>query len=369
MNNNFSTEERNFLERDLDLKRCVQTLYNYSRELAQEERWKDHLDLVTALIPCFEYLKMDDWIARIFGRMAWSYLKLNNEPFARELLRFSAARDAWQGAANYYWASEHCLRSNQELLSQEFQKEFRRNCETLLGPSVANTIPDLDLAVRFYRELIEKEAASARFSASENQSDRGRYHELCARLTLDPNEFSEAADHYEAARLFSYAASCRTFYNITLAVKLNHEHHTKRILYERALHELTENTGSDNGIVKRILTQYLKVRIRCCDLIEHLDNLEGNIASVELIESDFKYLHTGVRGSNLMPQIVPLFKLAIEFPSLNAKRAWKELLEFFDGINTTICPLECSVAEALASKLDRVQPYLPSLTFLETPEE
>jgi hypothetical protein len=360
--------EYDFLCNAVGLGKHIQELYDRSRSFAQENQWQNHIAVAAVMIPCLHYLGLRSWLSRILGRMAWSYIRLGEESHARRALIISEAYDAWQAAANYYWSSEYSYRANKEKLWREFLDDFRRVCANRLGFDISGSPTDLELAVAFYEKLIEVEATQVGFRDANNQSDIGRYHELKARLTSEPVDFKTASEHYEEAGLHSYAAFCRAFFYICQAVKQKSSNLKKCDLYTRALGEATQGPIFVDQDIKEILIKYLEVQIACCDLINSLEALPHNLGNTREIERGYKKIHSLVVG---LPDDANthLTSLGARFLSLSRTNAWRKLIAFFNDIDTTVCPMEIEVAQDLANRLDDVQAFLPSLTFLATREE
>jgi len=364
-----SLVEYDFLCDAVGLRKHVQDLYDRSRSFAQENKWQSQLAAAALMIPCLHYLGLRVWLSRMLGRMAWSYIRLGEESYARRALKLSESYDLWQAAANYYWASEYSYRANKERLWREFLNSFRVLCADSLKFGVSDETSDLELAVAFYEKLIEVEATEVGFREANNQSDIGRYHELKARMTSEPMDFMTASEHYDEAGLHSYAAFCRAFFFICQAVKQRTSNLRKCDLYSHALEETTKHPIFVDQDIKEILTKYLEVQIACCDLITDLENLAQDISKTKEIEQRYKNIHSMVVGLPDSSNTAHLTSLGARFLSLSRTKAWRNLIAFFNEIDTAVCPMEVSVAQDLADRLDRVQPFLPSLTFLATREE
>ena len=173
----------------------------------------EHLELVQSMLPVVAYLEQDDFMSRLLGRLAWSYIRLGEERIATQLLEYSEKYDLWPAAANYFWASEYSRR-------QVDVANYAERCLTAFRETVgkipsfsAVVLPkdDLQLAVIFYEKLIEHERESPVFSADSAKSDVARFYELQARLDQDAAGYEIAEEFYKNAGLNPYAACCRVF--------------------------------------------------------------------------------------------------------------------------------------------------------------
>jgi hypothetical protein len=364
----FQRMELEFLM-DVDgLRKRIQMLYDETRALAQQSRWVDHLSQAVLLLGCFHYLGWKQWISRIMGRMAWSYIKLKEYGHAKRLLGFSERYHEWQSAANYYWAGEYSFRSNNDNWGREFTAEFRRICKNKLGLAYEG---DLELAVKFYEKLVEQESSDILFLETNNQSDLGRYLELRGRFSSSPQDFWDAAVHYELAGLHTYAYVNRAFYYICLARQPHNALEQKTALYKSALKEIAGRPIFADNDIRDLLQRYLEVRIACCEIILGCEAASRDPASVVDIEVGYKTVHKVIRGDDADSGegSKPIATIAARFISLSRRRAWLRLLEFIDGLDTVVCPTDLSRALTLNECLDGIQPFLPSLTFLATREE
>jgi len=203
------SDEVRFFADTVGLSRRLQSLYVESRALAQREEWRRHLDVAVTMVPCFEYLRMYDWVARILGRMAWSYVGLGEEGHSIMLLELAEGHDLWQATAGYYWAAEYSHRAGGEAFGRRCLRRFRELCVGDLRITEPPAGGDLGLAVVFYDALVKREEDSGSFQDKSNQSDYGRFYELRGRLQHEVAHYEMAARYYEAADLDRYAACCR----------------------------------------------------------------------------------------------------------------------------------------------------------------
>src|SRR6267378_3413546 len=356
--------ELDFVSEVVGLRRRIQSLYDETRSLTQQSKWEDHLSQAVLLLGCFQYLGWNQWISRILGRMAWSYIRLGEFGHAKRLLRFSEGYHIWQSGANYYWASEYSSRSNHESWAREFIAEFRAICRTKLALQSSG---DLELAVTFYEALVHQESTDTLFSDINNQSDLGRYLELRGRLNADPRDFWDAAQHYDLAGLHSYASFNRAFHYFCLARQACHSVSERKQLYERALKEVTEQPIFADIEIKELIECYLEARICCCDLLMNCELIEREPSTIREIEKSYEKIHFLIRGSrDPGDSSKSMTGLAAKFVSLSTRLAWKSLLDFVDSLDPIICSAEMATAGKLNDHLDHIQPFLPSLSFLTT---
>ena len=88
-------------------------LYRTGRRYANEANFEMAINLQTEA--AFEFNKINElsWQSRSLGRVAFSsiYFGIQEEDVTKNLKQASDL-DKWQGAANYYWIIDHCLKSN-----------------------------------------------------------------------------------------------------------------------------------------------------------------------------------------------------------------------------------------------------------------
>lgn len=358
-----SADELVLLTEGLGLPAEIQRLYDQSRAHAQASDWAAHLQTTTVMIPALFLLGLQDWIARIYGRMGWSCVRLHQQPRARALLNLAESYDDWQAAANYYWASEYSHRSGDERFARECLDGFRRVCRRLgLG---SNDSSDLQLAVEFYGRLSDAERQEGSFAIENNQSDIGRYLELRARLKQDPFDFKRAADHYELAGLRPYAAGCRVFWLISDA--LLHEPSERSAKYEQALEEMDSAPIFADTHIRDLLHAFVTMRVLACQATELAQAVPADPALVEQLELKLGDVYAAMfEPPEGDPTRDSLARLAAAVPSLGLQRAWSALIEYIDDLSHGICPVTPDAADELTRLLDGAQRYLPSLSFLVT---
>lgn len=359
-----SPDEYAFLADALALRATLQDLYDESRHLAQSSRWEDHLRVALAMVPGLVLLEMADWLARIYGRMAWDYIRLGNDDRALLLLTFSERHDAWQAAANYYWAAEYSQRSRNPSLGTRCMAHFRR-LAVELGIDEAQVGGDLALAVRFYEALVLREHAHASFREANNQSDLGRYLELRARLYQQPDDFDQAATHYDLAGLAPYAAGCRVFARLTEA-RREQDAAIRLSLYERAVDAMREAPIFADEVIRDLLTAHLETRLLACEVAQLSERLPTEPLLAARIEARYAAIYSAFAPSAIAEGVG---MLAAKIPSLSMTRAWRDLSAFALNLAHGDPTADSTVPAGLNRLLDRAEKYLPSLSFLIAPEE
>lgn len=359
-----STEEHNLVVDSLGLPARVQELYDESRACAQNSEWERQLQIATCMVPALALLELPDWLARIYGRMAWSCIRLGNEGRAKALLACSEMHDTWQAAANYYWAAEYSARSRSPAFAGECMVDFRRVCADL-GVEKPAEGGDLTLAVTFYERLVTHEQTQTSFQHANNQSDIGRYLELRARLHQDPNDFEEAARHYRLAHLEPYAVGCQVFARLSEALQVTAESARKR-LYKNALTAMSEAPIFADKDIGQLLEHYLRVRIVACDIVTTVDQLPRVPLLAADVEALYRALHESFSHTDAAPT---LGTLGARVPNLCLTQAWTRLTGFVSTLAEGPVPLEPATAADVTSLLDETQRYLPSLSFLVVPKE
>lgn len=359
--------EWNFLCDVYGLKKRVQELYDESRNLAQQCKWSEHLKVASCIIPCLHYLGLKDWIARMLGRMAWSYIRLGEENHAWQLLGYAEQYDLWQAAANYYWSSEYSHRTGRDRFARKCIEQFRSLLVEQLELIYTREMGDLELAVNFYKKLIEVEDKEGSFRERNNQSDIGRYFELRARLEQNPSYFQKATEHYRWASLYTYAACCIAFRYMTSASQIDSV--TERLKnYDEALQAIENMPIFADPHIRNILLGFLKLRIATCGLLIDFETLENDPKAIGQIEQKYKRIYE-IMTKSLGPDSDSLIVTAACVTSLGLSQAWQCLVSYVEDLGKRICSAEIENADHLDKILDEVQRYLPSYSFLTTPSK
>jgi len=357
--------EHRFICNVIGLNNYVQKLYDESRQLAQKNNWEEHIEKTVCMIPCLHYLQSKDWIARIMGRMAWSYIRLHEEDHAWNLLEYAEFYDQWQAAANYYWASEYSHRISNDQYANKCIIRFRLLLSDM-GFEGINKMGDLELAVAFYKKLIDIERQESSFKETNNQSDIGRYFELRARFEQNPIYFKTASNHYELAGLSSYAACCEAFWYLS-----NPSEHSdpkiRRDNYTSALQILTDNAIFTDIHIRKILIGFVKIRIETCNLLLNLKTLPDNGKAMSKIEEGYKTVFE-VMMKKEDPVYGSMTETAARITNLSMTKAWEDLECYIYDLENNLCSDEIKKAVHLDELLNNAQKYLPSYTFLATPK-
>jgi len=359
--------EWNFLCDVYDLKKRVQELYDESRNLAQQCKWSEHLKVTSCIIPCLHYLGLKDWIARILGRMAWSYIRLSEENHAWLLLGYAEQYDLWQAAANYYWASEYSHRTGRDRFARKCIESFRSILVKQPGLIYAREMGALELAVNFYQKLIEVEDKEGSFRERNNQSDIGRYFELRARLEQNPSYFQKATEHYRWAGLHSYAACCIAFRYMTSASQIGSVKERLKN-YDEALQVIENMPIFADPHIRDILLGFLKLRIATCRLLIDFETIVNDPKSIGHIEQKYKHIYE-LMTEPLGPNSDSLTVTAAYVTSLGLSQPWQCLVSYVEDLGKRICSAEIDNADHLDKILDDVQRYLPSYSFLTIPSK
>jgi tetratricopeptide (TPR) repeat protein len=359
-----SDDEFNLVVDALGLRQRVQDMYDDSRAHAQRSEWEAQLRVATSMVPALALLDMPEWLARIYGRMAWSCIRIGNEARARGLLAYSEAHDQWQAAANYYWAAEYSERSRSPGFARECMEGFRRLCGEL-KIEAARATGDLTLAVAFYERLVQHEQTQSTFQQANNQSDIGRYLELRARLEQNPKDFEEAARHYRLAHLEPYAVGCVVFARLSEALGVRSEY-ARRRLYEEALAAMREAPMFADEDIGELLKQYLHVRLVACELVMAVDQLTRDPLRAASVEELYRSLHEAFSDGD---GARTLGTLGAAIPNLCVTQAWSSLTGLVSRLAEGPVPLDETSAATVTELLDETQRYLPSLSFLVVPKE
>jgi|GEM_PF-2673907 len=355
--------EQEFICKNLQLEKQIQELYNVSREMAQKGNWTEHLKLASKIIPLLQYLtnssdkSSDDWISRILGRMAWSYIRLDENYKAGELLKFSESYDYYQAAANYYWASEYAHRTNQNRFALQYLEQFKRVLiENRIEVRESNK-SYLDLAVDFYKKLTNIEHESASFEEKNNQSDIGRYFELLARKEQNADFYLKAGRSYRLSGLLTYEACCNAFAHITKAIQsedLNKALLEFEIAYETILN--TEIFADEH--IKELLLKFLYIRVKALKLMTKRESETTTLDQLENGIDEIKSLILDDNSSNKS-----FASLASLIPKLNQSESYIELEHYISQL-AEIKNISHSAIKVLNELLDKIVYDLPSYSFL-----
>ena len=333
-----------------DLKKKTQDTYDETRKLAQAHKWEEHISVATPMIPVLHYLGYTDWVSRMLGRLAWSYVRLRNFDVSDKLLYWAETYDKWQAAANYYWACEYAHRAREEAYAKKCLSQFERLAVVLK----INGGSSLELAVSFYKKLQEVEQESSFFSPN-NKSDRARYLELRARLNQNELDFRSAATLYSDSNLKPYAACCRAFFHLTIALKSTTPTIIKQEL-EKAYNELVDTLVFADDSIKLLLIKFIEARIILCDLMLSLSS--NNVKRITIVEEKYKTIYDIFFSDN------GLFDLAGQVKSFFDTHEWGEVGRFVDSFKNSICPDDLKYYEKLGNLFARAQIKLPSYSFL-----
>jgi len=359
-----SDAETALLRDEFHMREEIQRLYDESRDRAQASDWRGHLETAARMLPGLFILESADWIARIYGRMGWSYIRLGEQRKAKTLLQLAEGYDEWQAAANYYWASEYSHRCGEERLADECLRDFRRVCEDLGLP--VDSRSDLELAVDFYKRLSNLERSQSSFETKNNQSDLGRYFELRARLKRDPRAFKRAADHYEYAGLLPYAVGCEVFWHLTDALTLERASERKP-RYEKALAKMSGAAIFADENIRDLLQGFLEARVLACEAVESAERAAEKPLEAENVEKALGAVYAAVfETPDGTTKSRSLARLAAAVPHLAVTGAWEALIDFVDELSHGICDVSDETPEELTRRLDEAQLFLPSLSFLAT---
>ncbi|MDR2832204.1 MAG: hypothetical protein LBV67_00645 [Streptococcaceae bacterium] len=334
----------------------LQLDYSNSRKLAQSHDWEKHIELVKSMLPKVAYLEQDDFMSRLLGRLAWSYIRLDNKKIAPKLLKCSEDYDLWQAAANYFWACEYSLRQmNMTNLAKDCLIEFRKTIKKIENFShIELPVDDLELAVMFYEKLIEHEEKSEVFLDKSAKSDVARFYELKARLLQDASGYEIAEEYYKSADLHPYATCCQAF-RLMSEAKEQSEVKTKKEKLHEANEALSKNVFVDDYI-RDLLIKFIDLRLALCDL--HLNNENEKIVAndiskqVELIGKIYKEENVGFS------------KLSIKIPSFFGSNTYKEFSKMMNELTAGLIDFyNSNEIIKIDGLLNKIQEQLPSYTF------
>jgi hypothetical protein len=334
----------------------LQLDYSNSRVFAQAHDWNKHIELVKSMLPIVAYLDQGDFMSRLLGRLAWSFIRLEKQKIASNLLKCSEEYDIWQASANYFWACEYSLRQmNMSNFAKdcliEFRNSIRRN-ESFSNIELPSD--DLELAVLFYEKLIEHEEKSEIFSDKSSKSDVARFYELKARLSQDPSGYEIAEEYYRSANLYPYAACCQAF-------RLMHEakEQSKVIKKKDKLRDAKDALSKEvfvDDYIRTLLLKFIDLRVAFCDLYlkNELENTKANEVSkqIDFIERIYREENVGFS------------KLALRIPSFFGSIEYKKFSKVINELSAgEINFYDSHEIVTMDDLLNRVQEQLPSYTF------
>ncbi|MCL2291678.1 MAG: hypothetical protein FWC30_01210 [Candidatus Bathyarchaeota archaeon] len=347
-----------------DLNEKMQVAYATAREFAQLHNWKKHIDFVKDMLPVVAYLEQTDLMARLLGRLAWSYIRLEEKKMATQLLSCSKEYDLWQSAANYFWACEYSRRQrNMTDYANECLTGFRESIKQIPDfATIKLPVDDLELAVLFYDKLIVHEEKSDVFLNKSSKSDVARYHELNARLTQNPAEYELAEEYYRDAGLQPYATCCE-------ALRLMHEADEQKELtikkdkFHTASEALKKGVFMDDYI-RVLLIKFNDLREAFCDLyigIETDETIEAT-SILDQITNIEKIYKTGDDS---------LHKLSLKVPSFYVTAIYTNFRQMMHDLLITgkINFYDSNEILKIDTLLEKVQKQLPSYTFSISKQE
>jgi hypothetical protein len=338
------------------LDEMLQLEYSNSRQFAQSHEWDKHIELVKGMLPKVAYLEQDDFMARLLGRLAWSFIRLEKQKIATKLLKCSEEYDLWQAAANYFWASEYSLRQiNMDNLAKYSLLEFRKSIKKIeLFSHMKLPSDDLELAVLFYEKLIEHEEKSEVFSDKSTKSDFARFYELKARLLKDPAGYEIAEEYYRSAHLYPYATCCQAF-RLMYEAKEHNDVKVKKAKLTYAKKSLSKDVFVDDYI-RALLIKFIELREAFYDL--YLKNETESTKAKEIS----KHIDIIIKIYN--EESIGFSKLSLKIPSFFGSSVYKAfssmMNEFTDG---KFDFYDCNEIIKIDELLNNVQDQLPSYTF------
>lgn len=209
------------------LRKEAEKSYRQARKRANSGDFSRAIDLHLRASKGFEKIGRISWAARSYGRVAWAYLALEDVKTAINFLERSVELDKNQGAANYLWAAENCLRMGDEPNARSFFAEFvnivGEETELKTMFSAGDNRGFLDsyrrLSASFFERLVkeEKQADWPPWA----MSDEARSYAFKAELepAHSMEFFLRASEIYEKTDLSSHANYTKAKYYIESAAE------------------------------------------------------------------------------------------------------------------------------------------------------